>query len=185
MESPLPNSETAHGEQKLGKWNANETRPAVEGTGSTLMMKAWSHGQILGALQCVAYGHWALMDGSVSGYARLAIILCTCFLPVWTMCSWTAMQQNRENPQLILGFGMALEFAYMGILTGALKWKKILVATFTGLQMMETFAYLLIVTYVMRSFLHGGQSTEGINKYIEVEEQEPNTPLSKLPETSV
>mmetsp|Transcript_7437 Transcript_7437/g.9042 ORF Transcript_7437/g.9042 Transcript_7437/m.9042 type:complete len:176 (-) Transcript_7437:95-622(-) len=124
-----------------------------ENTSRILMMKAWSHGQIIAAFQGLLYGYWAFVAADMSGLVRLYLLVMACFLPVWTMTSWSAMQKTNPNPYLILTFGFALEISYVLILTIAVMRNNLLAIVFTSLQMFETLAYLSVVAYFRKSLL--------------------------------
>mmetsp|Transcript_30972 Transcript_30972/g.79605 ORF Transcript_30972/g.79605 Transcript_30972/m.79605 type:complete len:173 (+) Transcript_30972:70-588(+) len=138
-------------------------------TSRLLMKKTWCHGQIVAAFQGLAYGYWGANApaGSLSEEKRALLVSAALLLPLWTCVSWWSMQgRTRCHGRVILGFGSALLVLYATILSFActaimaddadsgfssagplVDGYTILIAAIicTGLQLIETFAYLLVV----------------------------------------
>ena len=115
-----------------------------------LIKKTWCHGQIIAAFQGVAYGYWGITADDLGTPARALLISAALLLPAWTAVSWWAMKgRETRHGRIILGFGIMLLLLYAFVLVIAAQDPgapiHLAAIVFTSLQLVETFAYLVVV----------------------------------------
>ena len=119
-------------------------------TSRLLMKKTWCHGQVIAAFQGIFYAYWGYESTEVPKSSRILLACSAVVLPVWTLTSWFAMHGRSSScGWMILGFGSILLLLYLSVFAIALQASgdplQLAAIIVTGLQLVETSAYLTVV----------------------------------------
>jgi hypothetical protein len=127
-------------------------------TARLLVKKTWCHGQIIAVGQGVGYAYWGIAGGEAGRLdpaASVFLVFFALLLPLWTVLSWRATNVvgpalGRAARKRLLGAGALLCCGYVAVLCLAAKDAgeriNMFILIFTGLQLVETAAFLVVVS---------------------------------------
>jgi len=142
-----------------------------------LLKKLWCHGQLFAPIQGLFVAVFSYHD-RLRGFNFFYAISAVPLLTVWSWASWRCMN-SQFPPSKLVTFGLVLEVYYIGLLSIVfpLAWSStvaLFVLVITGMQIMETAAYLAMVNYLKNSITPTGfNSSNSNNNTSQLESVEP------------